>query len=81
MTTGKSDYSILTILAAIYVAAVFYYQTVPKYLLLATGYFATLYVAWGVFHLLRCGNFHIRIVLEYFLVALLGVMIVATLLV
>lgn len=81
MTTGKSDYSILAVLSTIYLATVFRYQTVPKYILIATGCFALLYVAWGVYHLLRCGNFHIRIVLEYFLVALLGVIIVATLLV
>lgn len=81
MFTDKNNYSILALFSTIYAAAIFYYQAVPKYLLLATGCFAVLYVAWGLLHQFRRGNFHPRIVLEYFLVALLGVIIVATLLV
>lgn len=80
MITNKSDYSILAIFSALYVGIVFRYQTVPKYILLATGGFAILYVIWGIFHQLRANNFHGRIVLEYLLVAILGVAIVSTLL-
>lgn len=81
MTTVKSDYGFLAILSAMYIGTVLRYQTVPKYILIATGTFAVFYVLWGVFHQLKAKNFHIKIVLEYLLVALLGVAIVSTLLI
>ena len=76
----KSDYIALALLAIIYVMAVFRYQTTPLYILLATAIFAGCYVIWGLFHHLKAHNFHARIVLEYLLVAILGVAIVSTLL-
>lgn len=80
MIRSKGDYGILGILATIYVAAVFYFQAVPKNILIATISFALVYIIWGVIHHIRAKNFHGRIVLEYLLVALLGVAIVSTLL-
>ena len=75
------DYSILAAIAGIYVLAIFRYQTTPKFVLIATIVFAIVYIIWGVIHHLRRKNFHTKIVLEYFLVALLGVAIVSTLLI
>lgn len=80
MTTTKSYYTILAILAAAYIVAVYYFQTTPQYLLFVTGIFAASHVVWGVVHHLHSHNFHPRIVLEYLLVAILGVAIVSTLL-
>lgn len=76
-----SDYSVLAALAGIYVLAIFRYQSTPKFILLATIIFAIIYVIWGTVHHVRNKNFHGKIVLEYFLVALLGVAIVSTLLI
>lgn len=80
MIRNKSDYSLLAILATIYLGAIFRFQTVPKNIFIATISFGLVYVIWGVIHHVRAHNFHTRIVLEYLLVALLGVAIVATLL-
>lgn len=80
MIQHKADYSLLAIIGTIYTATVFRFQTTPYYLVLATAGFSLLYVLWGIYHQSRVKNFHPRIVLEYLLVALLGVAIVSTLL-
>lgn len=80
MTTNKADYSILTLICVAYLAFVLNYRTVPKYILISTVVFAISYVIWGVIHHLRAKNFHTRVVLEYLLVAALGVALVSTLL-
>lgn len=77
----KTNYSALVIFSTIYLAVIWRYQTYPKYILLATAVFALAYFLWGIIHHLQAHNFHARIVLEYFLIALLGVAIVSTLLV
>ena len=64
----------------IYIAVVYYFQTFPSYVVLVTGVFGICYVIWGILHHFRAKNFHARIVLEYLLVALLGLAIVSTLL-
>lgn len=76
----KTDYSVLALLSAAYVVVVYKYQTIPRYVLLATLVFAGAYLIWGLLHQLKSHNFHLRIVLEYLLVAILGVAIVSTLL-
>lgn len=76
----KNNYTFLTILSTIYIVIVFNYQAVPRYILFATTGFAVLYFVWGIMHHLGAKDFHPRIVLEYLLVALLGVAIIATLL-
>lgn len=81
MIQHKSDYSVLAILAALYMVAIFRFQTVPKYILLATVLFAICYFIWGILHQLHTRNFHAKIVLEYLLVAVLGIAIVSTLLI
>lgn len=80
MASGKTDYTILTLIAIFYLVFIYTYQTVPKYILFSTVVFALIYVIWGVLHHLKAKSFHSRVVLEYFLVALLGVAIVSTLL-
>jgi hypothetical protein len=78
---NMGDYSVLATIAGIYVLAIFRYQSVARYILIATVVFAALYITWGIVHQLRRKSFHAKIVLEYFLVALLGVAIVSTLLI
>lgn len=80
MTTNRGDYSILALFSAAYVVVVYRFQTSPRYILLATSLFGVFYIIWGITHHLRANNFHNRIVLEYFLVAALGLAIVSTLL-
>lgn len=81
MKYNKSEYSILAIFSLIYVAIIFKYQTVPSYTLFATGVFAFIYLLWGIIHHYKLKNLRLRIVLEYVLVAILGVAIVSTLLI
>lgn len=80
MVSNKNNYNILAIVGALYIGVVYRYQTVPKYILISTAIFAACYVIWGITHHLRNQNFHARVVLEYLLVALLGVALVSTLL-
>lgn len=80
MTINKNDYLLLSVISAGYVASILYFKTVPALVLLSTIIFALLYLIWGIFHQLQSHNLHGKIVLEYFLVALLGVVIVSTLL-
>lgn len=80
MNTSRIDYCVLAVLAIAYLAFVYNYQTVPKYVMFATIVFGVAYIIWGVVHHLKSKNFHTRVVLEYLLVALLGVAIVSTLL-
>ena len=80
MTVNKNDYLILSAISALYVASILYYKTQPSLVLISTSVFAILYIIWGIFHQSRSHNLHLKIVLEYFLVALLGVVLVSTLL-
>lgn len=81
MISYKSNYSILAIISALYLITIYRFQTTPKFVVLSTVGFALIYLIWGISHHLRSGNFHARVVLEYLLVALLGVAIVSTLLI
>ncbi len=78
---NMGEYSILVALSAIYLMVIFRYQTTPKYVLMATVAFAVLYLIWGIFHQISTRNFHTKIMLEYLLVALMGVAIISTLLI
>ena len=80
MIKSKSDFGALVIAAGFYLAAIWHYQTAPKYVLISTVAFASISFIWGVIHHLKSKSFHARIVLEYLLVASLGVAIVSTLL-
>ena len=80
MTSNTTDYGVLGLFAAAYLGAVYSFQSTPRSVMFATVAFSASYVLWGIFHQLRTHNFHARIVLEYLLVAILGVAIVSTLL-
>lgn len=80
MIKHSGDYGLLTLLSIGYLGAIYVYRSVPPYLVMSTLIFGALYFLWGIMHHLRTQSFHARIVLEYFLVALLGVVLVATLL-
>lgn len=76
----KLDYSILAVLSggfALY--SVFFYHS-PTNLFLATVLFTLCYIVWGVWHHAHSHHLTGKIVLEYFLVAALGIVIVSTLL-
>ena len=77
----KNSYLSLTLISIAYLVAIFRWQSNPPYLLYATILFAICYIAWGVLHHVRRGNLAFKVVLEYALVALLGVAIISTLLI
>ena len=81
MKRNKSDYLILAIASALYIAGVYRYQTISKYTLILTAIYGLIYFCWGIFHEAKARNLHPRVVLEYFLVAILGVAVVSTLLI
>ncbi len=76
----RRDYTSLAILSILYILVIFRFQSTPRYIMLATIIFGVCYLVWGLVHHLRQHNFHARIVLEYLLVAILGLAIVSTLL-
>ena len=81
MTLNKIDYGLLAFFSSLYVGFIFRYQTNSRLVLLGTAIFAIIYLVWGVFHHVRAGSLHTRIMLEYLLVALLGIAIISTLLI
>lgn len=80
MIEHKSDYSILALLSTTYLVIIFRYQTYPRYIMLGTIIFSLSYLSWGFVHHLRAHNFHLRVVLEYLLIAILGIVIISSLL-
>lgn len=80
MQRKKADYIWITLLSVAFIVSIYRYQTVPKYTLLSSGIYAVSYLLWGVFHEYRSNNLRFKVMLEYLLVATLGVAIVSTLL-
>ena len=81
LRVNKLDYSVLAIIAATFIV---YYITKlehPYQLFTATIVFSIFYIIWGIWHHLRSNYLTSKIVLEYFLVATLGVIIVSTILI
>lgn len=76
----KLDYSLLSALALSFGAYFVLERHNPTLLVGATLVFALLYVLWGIWHHSRAGHLTGKLVLEYLLVSLSGVMIVSTLL-
>lgn len=78
---NKLDYFVLIILSALF--ATYYLTNLdhPYQLFVATVIFSLLYIFWGIWHHAKSHHLNGRIVLEYFLVATLGVIIVSTLLI
>ncbi len=81
MKKNNLDYTLLVLSSALYLGTVVYLRGNPYYVLASSGLFALTYFFWGIFHHLRTSTFHARIMLEYFLVALLGLVVVSTLVV
>lgn len=81
MIKYKSDYLGLALAIGLYIAAILRFQAIPRYLLFATVAFALFYILWGIFHHAHTHTLAWRVVLEYFLVAILAIVIVSTLLV
>jgi len=76
-----SDYFVLIIFLTAYLTFFLSHQTDPESLIISTSIFAFAYFCWGICHHVRSHSLRGKIVLEYFLVAVLGVVIVATLLI
>lgn len=76
----KGDYSILAVLSAVFIVYFLKEKTNPQHLVAATVVFGIFYFFWGVWHHSSTKTVTKHIVLEYFLVAVLGIVIVSSLL-
>lgn len=81
LRVNRLDYSLLAVIAGAF--AIYYTTNLnnPYQLFFATIVFSLLYFFWGVWHHSRSHHLTRRIVLEYFLIATLGVIIVSTILI
>lgn len=79
--THRLDYSLLALIAALFTAYFVLSRHSPRQLFLSTVAFAALYALWGVWHHARGNHLTVKVVLEYLLVAALGIAIVSTLLI
>lgn len=77
----KLDYSLLLALATLYITLFLIYQNNARYLLVLTLAFGITYTMWGWFHHLRTRSLNSHVMLEYLLVSIFAVILVATLLV
>lgn len=66
------DYFILTIIVSAGIIIVLLTSGNRTYQIITIIGMSIIYVVWGIFHHLREGSFHIRIVVEYLVYALLG---------
>lgn len=76
----KVAYSLLAILATVFLGLIYAFRSTPYILMLVTFSFGLLYFVWGVVHHLIEHNLNGRIMLEYGLVTALGLIIMSTLL-
>ena len=76
----KIDYSILAVLSIIFLVFFLQNKTNPQAMFFSVVCFSTSYVIWGIFHHFRIKTLHIKIVLEYILVAILAIIVATTLL-
>lgn len=76
---NRIDYSILAVVAGTYLLLAYHFQNDYGYLFDLTLGFAIGYFLWGIYHHMRTRSLHFRVVLEYFLVAALGLVIISTL--
>jgi len=77
----KFDYSVLALMATIFLGYFINSLHSPSQTFLATVIFSLSYVLWGVWHHGKNKHLTASVVLEYFLVAVLAIVIVSTLLV
>lgn len=76
----RFDYSLLATLAGIFIIYFLDSRSEPRKLVVATLCFSIGYFLWGVWHHGNTKTVTKHIVLEYFLVALIGIVIVSSLL-
>ncbi len=76
---NKFDYSILAILAAIFLFFFFSSHDQPLKMFLSLVVFSLSYFFWGVFHHLKLKNLNFKIMLEYALISMLAIVLAGTL--
>lgn len=74
-----SHYITLLVILNIGVGAFFFFKFNPSYQAVIVVLTSASYVLWGVVHHLLCGDLHLKIVLEYILIALLANLLVLSL--
>jgi uncharacterized membrane protein YjjP (DUF1212 family) len=79
MKEHSNHYLVLVFILAFGALAFFYFQRIPQVQILSVFITAVFYVVWGVVHHHLEGDLHLRVVLEYAAVALLGFLILLTL--
>lgn len=75
----KTAYTILALLGLFYLGLVYYLKHTPIFILFLTIGFASSYLIWGIIHHLIEKSLTLKIMLEYVLVAALGIAIITTL--
>lgn len=78
---NKTDYLALAVIAGVFVIYYTFNLDHPYQLFVATLIFSAFYIIWGIWHHSRTHHLTVRIMLEYFLIATLGVIIVSTILI
>ncbi len=78
---NKFDYSFLALIATVFLIAFFHFAYQPFKMFFSVVIFSVSYVLWGIFHHLRLKKLSLKIVLEYFLLALLAIVLASTLLI
>lgn len=76
----KTHYLVLAFILIFGALSFFYFRRFSQAQLVSVFLTVSFYVIWGIIHHLLEGDFHLRIVLEYLAVALLGFLILFTLL-
>lgn len=76
----KGDYSLLALLCGAFIVYFISAKNDPSHIFLATVIFAALYVVWGLWHHSYTRTLTKSVVLEYLLVAIIGIVIVSSLL-
>ncbi|HUV71554.1 MAG TPA: hypothetical protein VMW25_00960 [Clostridia bacterium] len=74
-----SHYLVLLFILGSGLVAFFYFQRFPQAQIVSAFLTASFYVFWGIVHHYLEGDLHLRIILEYLGVALLGFLILLTL--
>jgi hypothetical protein len=76
----KGSYSVLALVAIIYLAATYNLRNNPMLIVYLTVGFGLFYFFWGVVHHQVSKTLSAKVMLEYFLVTALGIVIMSTLL-
>jgi len=74
-----SHYIILVVILNIGLVSFFFFQFNPSYQMAVIFLTSIFYVLWGIIHHLLCGDLHIKIILEYILIAMLANLLVGSL--